>query len=98
MSAATPILEHLRNFLPADRQPPDEVLVRTASHAFQAIELNIERSIENAFDGRDAELAVILTLIVAAVLYPEPSCPKDVRLTAANVLMEPFKAKRGAAH
>ena len=42
-------------------------------------------------------LAMILALVVSAALYPMPTCRKDSRLVAANLMMEPFKA-RGAAH
>ena len=92
------IIAHLREYMPADRQPDANVLLRTAANAFQAIEMNVECEIESAFDGHDIELAMILTLIVSAVLYPTPTCRKDARLAAANLMMEQFKSARGAAH
>ncbi len=94
---ANAILAHLRDYLPTDQPPDETVLLRTAANAFQAIELNVGREIEQAFNGRDVELAMILALVVSAALYPMPTCRKDSRLVAANLMMEPFKA-RGAAH
>lgn len=94
----TAILETLRAYLPTDSQPDETVLLRTAAHALQAVELNVGREIARAFDGHDVELAMILCLIVSAALYPSPTCRKDVRMAAASLMLEQFKVATGAAH